>query len=348
MPRIIGTIAATLAIVALAGFVIAGLGDGTTSYEGTTQLQGARVAIEQEDGTTTLVADGLPRPEGGDVYKAWLACPGTEAPEPSVAFQPRDGSAATQIPDVCTGVESVLLTREDDPESTAPTEDPVAEIRLAASEHDTPWFSHREPREYQSPDEAIARAAGHVPGKQEAGEALPTGAGSGGRHGEGSPDPAADPDAHAIHTIAAPSAWNEGNHFSQPTSDILDTSNERSYLAGYRVGISEQGPAVREASWADIACRARACTLAGTAGAQRWLHDLSPATTEVEFPASADEQRNQFIASRTGDGVNEHAVIPDLARYRVGLSEHPAAFAQPGMLLASGRAARQDVLVTFT
>jgi hypothetical protein len=131
MRRIFGIIGATLAIGALAGFGIAELGDGTTTYEGTTQLQSAGVAIEKEDGKTTLVADGLPEPEGRDVYKAWLECPGVEAPEPSVAFLPHDGSAATQLPDVCEGAESVLLTREDDPDATAPTEDPVAEIRLA-------------------------------------------------------------------------------------------------------------------------------------------------------------------------------------------------------------------------
>jgi hypothetical protein len=124
---------ALLAVGVLAGVAIAGFGGGMTSYEGTTQLQGARVAIEKDDGTTTLVAHGLPEPEGRDVYKAWLKCPGVEAPEPSVVFLPSDGSVATEVPDVCADLEAVLVTRENNPQATAPTEDPVAEIPMASA-----------------------------------------------------------------------------------------------------------------------------------------------------------------------------------------------------------------------
>jgi hypothetical protein len=34
---------------------------------------------------------------------------------------------------------------------------------------------------------------------------------------------------------------------------------------------------------------------------QKWLYDLTPVTSKIEFPAAADEQRNQFIASFPGE-----------------------------------------------
>jgi hypothetical protein len=129
--RLAPAAAAVLAAGVLAGVGIAGLGNGGQTYEGTTQLAGARVAIEKEDGTTMLVAEGLPMPEGDDVYKAWVKCPGVEAPEPSVAFLPRDGSVEASVPDICDNAEAVLVTSEPDPRTNAPTTDPVAEIPMS-------------------------------------------------------------------------------------------------------------------------------------------------------------------------------------------------------------------------
>jgi Anti-sigma-K factor rskA/Putative zinc-finger len=128
--RLAPVAATVLAVGVLAGFAIAGLGNGTQTYAGTTQLQGARVAIEKEDGTTMLVAEGLPEPAGEDVYKAWVKCPGVDAPEPSVAFLPRDGSVEMAVPDVCENAEAVLVTSEPNPRTNAPTTDPVAEIPM--------------------------------------------------------------------------------------------------------------------------------------------------------------------------------------------------------------------------
>jgi hypothetical protein len=42
-------------------------------------------------------------------------------------------------------------------------------------------------------------------------------------------------------------------------------------------------------------------------GGQKWLYDLTPATSKIEFPAAAEEQRNQFIASFPGENARPEA-----------------------------------------
>jgi hypothetical protein len=67
MRKIMGTMGALLAAGALAGFVPAGIVDGSQTYQVTVdpgQLRGATAELQVEDGDATLVAEGLPEPVG--------------------------------------------------------------------------------------------------------------------------------------------------------------------------------------------------------------------------------------------------------------------------------------------
>jgi hypothetical protein len=127
--RLAPAAATVLAVGVLAGFVIAGLGGGTRTYEGTARIQGASAELEVDDGQATLVADGLPEPEGS--YQVWIKRPGETAPEPSVLFLPRDGSATTAVPGAADDAEAVLVTREPKSGSAEPSEEPVMTIPLS-------------------------------------------------------------------------------------------------------------------------------------------------------------------------------------------------------------------------
>jgi hypothetical protein len=131
MRRILGTIG-VVAVAAAAGFVVAGLGDGTRTYKGTVDLarvQGASVELEVSDDGATLVADRIPEPRPGEAFQVWLKRPGVEAPEPSVLFLPRDGSATAAVP-ADGDVEAVLVTREPKDGSDEPSEAPVMTIPI--------------------------------------------------------------------------------------------------------------------------------------------------------------------------------------------------------------------------
>jgi hypothetical protein len=132
MRRILGALGVTLAIGALSGFAIAGLGgDGTQVYQATVdsaQLQGASVELRVEDGEAVLVAEGLPEPEGS--YQAWIKRPEVESPEPSVLFLPRDGSASAAVPESVDDAEAVLVTLEPKEGSDEPSNPPALTVPL--------------------------------------------------------------------------------------------------------------------------------------------------------------------------------------------------------------------------
>jgi Anti-sigma-K factor rskA len=132
MRRILGTIG-VVAVAATAGFVVAGLGDGTRTYQATVdqvRLQGASAELEVSDDGATLVAESLPEPRPGEAFQAWIKRPGVEAPEPSVLFLPRDGSATAAVP-ADGDVEEVLVTREPKDGSDEPSEAPVMTIPIS-------------------------------------------------------------------------------------------------------------------------------------------------------------------------------------------------------------------------
>jgi anti-sigma-K factor RskA len=128
--RLAPAAATVLAIGVLAGFVIGGLGDGAQTYQATVdsaQLQGASAELRVEGDEATLVADGLPEPDGS--YQVWIMPRGSNTPRPSVLFLPRDGSAAAAVPDV-EDAQAVLVTREPKRGSNEPSENPVIEIPI--------------------------------------------------------------------------------------------------------------------------------------------------------------------------------------------------------------------------
>jgi anti-sigma-K factor RskA len=128
--RLAPAAAALLAVGVLAGFAIAGLGGGTETYPGTidnARLQGASAELRVEGDEATLVADGLPEPDGS--FQVWLMPEGSDTPEPSVLFLPRDGAATAAVPGV-EDARAVLVTREPKSGSSEPSEQPVIEIPL--------------------------------------------------------------------------------------------------------------------------------------------------------------------------------------------------------------------------
>jgi anti-sigma-K factor RskA len=128
--RLAPVAATVLAVGVLAGFGLAGIGADVQTYQATVdtaQLQGASAELRVEDGEATLVADGLPEPEGA--YQVWIMPRGSDTPVPSELFLPRDGSAAAAVPDV-EDAQAVLVTREPKRGSEAPSENPVITIPI--------------------------------------------------------------------------------------------------------------------------------------------------------------------------------------------------------------------------
>jgi hypothetical protein len=110
--------------------VIAGLGDASRSYRATVDpamAQGASAELRVEDGEATLVAEGLPEPEGS--YQVWLKRPDGSGPEPSVLFLPRDGSATAAVPGA-EDAEAVLVTFEPKEGSDEPSAPPALTVPL--------------------------------------------------------------------------------------------------------------------------------------------------------------------------------------------------------------------------
>jgi anti-sigma factor RsiW len=121
--------AALLAVGVLAGFVIAGLADEARTYQASIeQIQGARAELRVQDGEAVLVAEGLPEPPGA--YQVWLMRPGSDRPQPSVRFLPRDGSATAAVPGA-EDADAVLVTREPKRGSIVPSEQPFLRIDLS-------------------------------------------------------------------------------------------------------------------------------------------------------------------------------------------------------------------------
>jgi anti-sigma factor RsiW len=130
--RLAPVAATVLAVGVLAGFGVAGLGDGSRTYQATVdpaQLQGASAQLRVEDGEATLVADGLPEPEGA--YQVWIKRPGVDAPEPSVLFLPRDGSATAAVPGAVDDTEAVLVTFEPKEGSDEPSGPPAVTVPVS-------------------------------------------------------------------------------------------------------------------------------------------------------------------------------------------------------------------------
>lgn len=129
--RLAPAVATVLAAGVLGGFVLAGLGGGAQTYQGAidqTQLQGASAELEVKDGQTTLVAEGLPEPEGS--FQLWIMDEEGGQPRPGPLVLPRDGQATAAVP----GAEdaaAVLVTREPKAGSQEPSEQPIITFDLS-------------------------------------------------------------------------------------------------------------------------------------------------------------------------------------------------------------------------
>jgi anti-sigma-K factor RskA len=129
--RLAPAAAALLIAGVLAGALLTG-GEDARTIQATIdpeQVQGARAELRVEDGGATLVADGLPEPDGA--YQVWIKRPGVEAPEPSVLFLPRNGSAAAAVPESVDDAEAVLVTFEPKRGSEEPSGQPAVTFPLS-------------------------------------------------------------------------------------------------------------------------------------------------------------------------------------------------------------------------
>jgi hypothetical protein len=129
--RLAPAVAGLVVAGVLAGVLIAGLGDGARTYQAAVdpaQVRGASAQLRVEDDEATLVAEGLPEPEGA--YQVWIKRRGVDAPEPSVLFLPRDGSATAAVPQAVDDAEAVLVTFEPRTGSDEPSGPPALTVPL--------------------------------------------------------------------------------------------------------------------------------------------------------------------------------------------------------------------------
>jgi anti-sigma factor RsiW len=131
-------VAGALVLGLLAGFGVAQLaggGDDTRTIAATVdqgRLPDASASLRiQGDGEegAILSVQGLP-PAGDDQdYQAWVQRDGTVVPQPTFDVG-ADGGGAAAVPDDLSGAEAVLVTREPQGGSRAPSEQPVIQVPL--------------------------------------------------------------------------------------------------------------------------------------------------------------------------------------------------------------------------
>jgi hypothetical protein len=129
--------AAALVLGLVAGFgvaQIAGDDDGRTvvATVDETRVPDAtgtlRVEGDGQDGAI-LRMQGLPRLGGRDVYQAWVQRGDRFVPQPTFEVG-RDGEGAVAVPDDLSDARAVLVTREQRPGATAPSEPPIINVPL--------------------------------------------------------------------------------------------------------------------------------------------------------------------------------------------------------------------------
>jgi anti-sigma factor RsiW len=131
-------VAGALAVGLLAGFGVAQLAGGgedtrtiaATVDEGRLPDASAslRVQGDGEDGAI-LTVQGLPQAGDDQDYQAWVQRDGTVVPQPTFDVG-ADGGGAAAVPDDLSDAEAVLVTREPQGGSQAPSEQPVIQIPL--------------------------------------------------------------------------------------------------------------------------------------------------------------------------------------------------------------------------
>jgi anti-sigma factor RsiW len=130
-------VAGALALGLLAGFGVAQLGGGEDSRtiaatvdEGRLPDASASLRIEGDgENGAILRVEGLPPAGDEQDYQAWVQSDGRVVPQPAFDVG-ADGEGAAAVPDDLSGAEAVLVTREPQGGSRAPSEQPVIQVPL--------------------------------------------------------------------------------------------------------------------------------------------------------------------------------------------------------------------------
>ena len=129
--------AAGLLLGLLAGYGIAQLGgdEGGRSVvaavnRGALPEASARLEI-QGDGKRGAILEvrGMPAPQGGQVYQAWVQRDGMIEPEPTFEVGP-DGRGAVAVPEDLSDAKAVMVTQEPRGGSRAPSGKPLLTVSL--------------------------------------------------------------------------------------------------------------------------------------------------------------------------------------------------------------------------
>jgi hypothetical protein len=123
----------TLAIAALAGYLIAGDGDDAGDRARTIPIAqaggepGGSLVVESD--TATLHMHGMDQLSKGSVYQVWVASP--SGVKPSATFLPHeDGTATAALPEAASGATAVMVTAEPGPGRTEPTLPALIDVDL--------------------------------------------------------------------------------------------------------------------------------------------------------------------------------------------------------------------------
>jgi anti-sigma factor RsiW len=131
-------VAGTLALGLLAGFGVAQLtggGEDTRTIAATVdqgRLPEASGSLQiQGDGENGAIlrVQGMPPAGEDEDYQAWVQRDGTVLPQPTFDVG-ADGGGAVAVPDDLSGAQAVLVTREPQGGSRAPSEQPVIQVPL--------------------------------------------------------------------------------------------------------------------------------------------------------------------------------------------------------------------------
>jgi anti-sigma factor RsiW len=127
-----GLAAVLLGLGVLAGAQLSGDRDGDPRVvTAEVAAPSARAEVVVQHDRARLVVAGLPAAPRGQVYQVWVQRPGGDpAPTDALFRTTADGRASVDVPGRIGGVEKVLVSREPDGGSAAPTTDPVVVATL--------------------------------------------------------------------------------------------------------------------------------------------------------------------------------------------------------------------------
>lgn len=134
-PTVAAALAVTISAALIGGYVLRGSGPSTetVSAQATAAAPpGLEAHLVREGDSGTLELTGLPLPQRGRVYEAWVRR--GENVSPSTVFVPdRTGAAAVALPDQLDDADEVMVTREPAGGSEAPTTTPMLRVPFRQS-----------------------------------------------------------------------------------------------------------------------------------------------------------------------------------------------------------------------